>query len=73
MRRVSQAWVAVWAAEELESESGAKWNNEIPDMGDPPVFWGRSRSTTRRKRRCEMSRVARVNYALVASTSALRW
>ena len=46
---------------------------EIPDMGEPPVFWVRSMTMTCIMRRCNTSGVARWNWALVASTSALGW
>ena len=60
-------------AEESYPESGAKCNTESLYMVDPPVFWGRSRSITLKKRRCEISGVERCNCVLVTSTSALRW
>ena len=65
--------MAEQAAEEPESESGAKFNTKRSDMGRPPVFWVRSRSITCSRSRYETSGVEKRNWVIVASTSALGW
>ena len=57
-RRVSQARLAAWAADESESKSREKWNMERPDMGEPPLFWIRSRYITCSGSMCDTSAVA---------------
>ena len=72
-RSMSEAQVAAQAAEESESESGAKFNTKRSDMGRPPVFWVRYRSITCSRSRYETSGVDMCNWVLVASTLALGW
>ena len=67
-RRVYEARVAAQAAEESESESGAKLNTKRSDLVRPPLFWVRSRSITFSRSRYETSGVEMWNWVLVAST-----